>query len=288
MPRKVGKKKAPAPAAPRAGPSDPSGPPRADASSSASAPATSAVLASSSPMMPTRPSAAPPPSTPASTRAALMDHADALRDAEREREALRALLDDAEGGMRTLLDVNARLKREVASLEAKLATSSEGFRLLRRERADAASVLASSAALRAALDDERVKLAAHRDAVASRLRAATDALAGASESADASRLELERADEEGLATDDAIRKSAALALGVLARTLAAARDATRGALDATEAESRRHAEEERTRGAEEAAEDVARVRETIAARRGNRDGCATRSPARGPGARTPR
>ena len=145
-----------------------------------------------------------------------MDHADALRDAEREREALRALLDDAEGGMRTLLDVNARLKREVASLEAKLATSSEGFRLLRRERADAASVLASSAALRAALDDERVKLAAHRDAVASRLRAATDALAGASESADASRLELERADEEGLATDDAIRKSAALALGVLA------------------------------------------------------------------------
>ena len=168
--------------------------------------------------------------------------------------------------MRTLLDVNARLKREVASLEAKLATSSEGFRLLRRERADAASVLASSAALRAALDDERVKLAAHRDAVASRLRAATDALAGASESADASRLELERADEEGLATDDAIRKSAALALGVLARTLAAARDATRGALDATEAESRRHAEEERTRGAEEAAEDVARVRETIARR----------------------
>ncbi len=266
MPRKGGKKKAPAPAVPRAGPSDPSGPPRADASSSASAPATSAVLASSSPMMPTRPSAAPPPSTPASTRAALMDHADALRDAEREREALRALLDDAEGGMRTLLDVNARLKREVASLEAKLATSSEGFRLLRRERADAASVLASSAALRAALDDERVKLAAHRDAVASRLRAATDALAGASESADASRLELERADEEGLATDDAIRKSAALALGVLARTLAAARDATRGALDATEAESRRHAEEERTRGAEEAAEDVARVRETIARR----------------------
>ena len=119
-----------------------------------------------------------------------MDHADALRDAEREREVLRALLDDAEGGMRTLLDVNARLKREVASLEAKLATSSEGFRLLRRERADAASVLASSAALRAALDDERVKLAAHRDAVASRLRAATDALAGASESADASRLEM--------------------------------------------------------------------------------------------------
>ena len=136
----------------------------------------------------------------ASARRALREHELALRAHESGTAEYRRMLSDAEQGMEKLLTMNAALRRELelerrastgvgradgtrdavlaATLEdtrsrlreteVQLERVTDAFEALKRERAEATAVLQSNAAVRKALDAERVQLEGAREDLTSR------------------------------------------------------------------------------------------------------------------------
>ena len=136
----------------------------------------------------------------ASARRALREHELALRAHESGTAEYRRMLSDAEQGMEKLLTMNAALRRELelerrastgvgradgtrdavlaATLEdtrsrlreteVQLERVTDAFEALKRERAEATAVLQSNAAVRKALDAERVQLEGAREDLNSR------------------------------------------------------------------------------------------------------------------------
>ena len=174
-------------------------------------------------------SAAAAPTAPsAGERGALREHALALDASERDRDKYKALLSDAEKRAEQLLEMNAQLKTELeveraatdadanagadaqhrdasaevlrASLldaqrrlketETQLSAVSEGFQLLKRERAEAMTVLQSSESVRAALDEERGAVAQLHADLARRQTQMTALAAQASDSIERTHSEL--------------------------------------------------------------------------------------------------